>query len=78
MSWRICWRSKAQMHFEFAPIADNAQSMTDLLAEGQDLSKLPGIGKAIAERMQAIAASSRGYPSIVARSRPLRRMPYPA
>ena len=40
-------------------IADNAQSMTDLLAEGQDLSKLPGIGKAIAEKIGAIAETGR-------------------
>lgn len=40
-------------------IADNAKSMTDLLAEGQDLSKLPGIGKAIAEKIRAIAETGR-------------------
>ncbi len=38
-------------------IADNPKRMTDLLAEGQDLARLPGIGKAIAAKIEAIAST---------------------
>lgn len=40
-------------------IADHPKSMTDLLSEEQDLSKLPGIGKAIAEKIRAIDETGR-------------------
>ena len=36
-------------------IAVHPQRITDLLAAGQDLTKLPGIGEAIAKKIQAIA-----------------------
>lgn len=40
-------------------IAAHPRSMVELLAEGEDLSRLPGIGKAIAAKIQAIVETGR-------------------
>ncbi|NIM27525.1 MAG: DNA polymerase/3'-5' exonuclease PolX [Gammaproteobacteria bacterium] len=40
-------------------IAESSRSMIDMLAEGRDLSSLPGIGKAIAAKIEAIVETGR-------------------
>ena len=40
-------------------IAGHPRRLTDLLAEGQDLTELPGIGEAIAKKIQAVAETGK-------------------
>lgn len=40
-------------------IAEHPQPMTDLLDQGQDLTRLPGIGDAIARKIEAIVETGR-------------------